>query len=329
LFGPWRAPRSSHLAVHEDYLTASIYGLRIFLAMGLASAIWYLTQWPSGSQMVLFIAVVCSLLSLLDHAPQLGFTFVKSAVFCAVMAFVEIFWLFPHSEGFFILALMLGLFLLPAAYAYRHPRLIGGAVVSMLIFYGLTMPSNQQPYDIATFFNNGIALLCATVCGFFAFHAVPSLTPGARQFWLLRATRRELARGEDPGDALSEQRWTSCMFDRLRLLHRAMTLDNSLDAENEMLVSLQLGLRQQRLRASLAAGSLAPEIKAAITGVLREFHEISRHPNVLALFLRSVCARFEDAMNHGEHFSGNAVSALAEIREMTLLIETSTRFYLK
>lgn len=329
LFGPWEVQRPSHLAVHQDYLTAFIYGLRIFLAMGLASAIWSITQWPSGSQMILFIAVVCSLLSLLDHAPQLGLPFVKSAVFCAIMAFIEIFWLLPRSEGFFILALMLGLFLLPAAYAYRHPRLIGGAVVSMLIFYGLSMPSNQMTYDIATFFNNGIALLCATVCGFFAFHAVPSLTPGARQFCLLRATRRELARGENGGDALSEQRWTSRMFDRLRLLHRAMTLDNSLDAENEMLVSLQLGLRQQRLRASLDAESLTPEIRTAIKGVLREFREISRHPNVLALFLRSVCSRFEDAMNQGARYPDNAISALAEMREMTLLIETSTRFYLK
>ncbi|HEY1788226.1 MAG TPA: FUSC family protein [Verrucomicrobiae bacterium] len=329
LFGPWTARRPSLLAVHQDYFTAFIYGLRIFLAMGLASAIWFITEWPSGSQMVLFIAVVCSLLSLVDYAPLLGFTFVKSAVFCAVMAFVEIFWLLPRSEGFFILALMLGLFLLPAAYAYRHPRLIGGAVVSMLIFYGLTMPSNQMTYDIATFFNNGIALLCATVCGFFAFHAVPSLTPNARQFWLLRAARKELARGETGGSPLAEQRWTSRMFDRLRLLHRAMSLDTSLDAENEMLVSLQLGLRRHRLLTLLDGGSLAPEIKASITGVLREFHEIARHPNVLALFLRSGCSQFEDAINHGQRYPDNTISALAEMREMTLLIEASTRFYLK
>ena len=328
LFGPWTARRPSLLAVHDDHLTALIYGLRMFLAMGLASAIWFITEWPTGSQMILFIAVVCSLLSLVDYAPLLGFTFVKSAVFCAVMAFIEIYWLLPRSEGFFILALMLGLFLLPAAYAYRHPRLIGGAVVSMLIFYGLSMPSNQMSYDIATFFNNGIALLCATVCGFFAFHAVPSLTPAARQFWLLRAARRELALGEAGGDTLTEQRWTSRMFDRLRLLHRAMGLDRSLDAENEMLVSLQLGLRQHRLRALLDGGSLTPEIKAAISGVFREFHEIARHPNVLALFLRSGCSRFEDALNRGERYPDNTVSALAEMREMTLLIEASTRFYL-
>ena len=191
------------------------------------------------------------------------------------------------------------------------------------------MPSNQMSYDIVTFYNNGIALLCATVCGFFAFHAVPSLTPAARQFWLLRAARRELARGESGGSALAEQRWTSRMFDRLRLLHRAMSLDGSLDAENEMLVSLQLGLRQHRLRTLLDGGSLAPEIKAAIAGVLREFHEIAGHPNVLALFLRSGCSRFEDALNRGERYPETTVSALAEMREMTLLIEASTRFYLK
>jgi uncharacterized membrane protein YccC len=329
LFGPWTARRPSLLAVHQDHLTAFIYALRIFLAMGLASAIWFITEWPSGSQMVLFIAVVCSLLSLLDHAPLLGFTFVKSAVFCAVMAFIEIFYLLPTSEGFFILALMLGLFLLPAAYAYRHPRLIGGAVVSMLIFYGLSMPSNEMNYDIVTFFNNGMALLCATVCGFFAFHAVPSLSPNARQFWLLRAARQELARGETGSTPLAEQRWTSRTFDRLRLLHRAMALDHSLDTENEMLVSLQLGLRQHRLRALLERGALTPEIKAAVAGVFREFHEIARHPNVLALFLRSCCSGFEDTLNRGELYPEKTVSALAEMREMTLLIEASTRFYLK
>jgi uncharacterized membrane protein YccC len=321
--------RDSCLAVHQDYVTAFIYGLRMFLAMGLASITWYVTQWPSGPQFILFIAVVCSLLSLVDHAPRLGFTFVKSAIFCAVMAYVEAFWLLPRSEGFLMLAAMLGLWLLPAAYSYRHPRLIGGAVVSMLIFYGLTLPSNQMNYDIVVFLNNGIALVAATVCGFFAFHAVPSLTPKARQFWLLRAVRNELAQRKHADDILSEQRWTSRTFDRLRLLHRSAPMDDALEAENEMLVSLQLGLRQRRLTGWLNADSFTPEVKTAVTGVLHEFHEISRHPNVLAMFLRSVWLRFEDAINSGEKYPGNVISALAEIREMALLMETSTRFYFK
>src|SRR5262249_302178 len=135
----------------------------------------FITQWPAGSQMILFMGIVCSLLSLMEHAPVMGAAFLKSAFFCFTMAIVETFWLMQKGEGFLFLAGVLGLFLLPAAYAYRHPRLVGSAVVSMLIFYGLSNPSNQMHYDIIAVLNNGMALLCAAACGFFAFHAVPSM----------------------------------------------------------------------------------------------------------------------------------------------------------
>lgn len=333
LSGEWTARRETRLSVHTDYVTALIYGTRMFLAVTLAGVFWWLSEWPSGPTLVLFTAVVCSLLSLLDQAPRLGFPFLKSAVFCAIMAYVETFWLLPAGEGFFVLALMLGLFLLPAAYAYRHPRLVGGAVVSMLIFYGLSTPSNPMSYDIVAFLNNGIALLCATAWGFYIFHAVASLGPAARQFWLLRAMRWELAHPEKSGSILSEQAWTSRTFDRLRLLHRAGAEtpggNDLLEAENEMLVGLQLGLRQKRLNAHLQDQSLAPEIRAAVVGTLHEFREISRHANVLALFLHSLCARLEETVRQDGKCRGNALSALAELSEMSRLLETSTRLYLK
>ncbi|HEU5397310.1 MAG TPA: FUSC family protein, partial [Verrucomicrobiae bacterium] len=159
LFGPWTARRVSHLAEHRDYPGAVLYGFRMFLTINLAGVFWSVTRWPSGSQFVLFIAVVCSLLSLVDYAPRMGLAFIKSAIFCAIAAYVEAFCLLPKCQGFLVFAFMLGLFLLPAAYAYRHPRLLGSAVVSMLIFYGLTMPANAMDYNIAAFLNNGIALL--------------------------------------------------------------------------------------------------------------------------------------------------------------------------
>lgn len=98
LFGPWTARRATHLAGHKDYRSAFIYGCRMFLAMSLASVLWFITQWPSGAQFILFIAIVCSLLSLVDHAPQLGFPFLKSAAFCAIMAYVEAFWLLQKAK---------------------------------------------------------------------------------------------------------------------------------------------------------------------------------------------------------------------------------------
>jgi uncharacterized membrane protein YccC len=301
----------------------------MFLAMSLAGVVWFITQWPSGPQFILFIAVVCSLLSLVDHAPELGFPFLKSAVFCAVMAYVETFWLLQKGEGFLLMALMLGVFLLPAAYAYRHPRLIGGAVVSMLIFYGLTMPANQMNYDIAAFLNNGLALLAATACGFFAFHAVPSLNARARRFWLLYAVRGDLARHGQVSGVLSEQGWTSLMFDRLRLLHRAAREPAEMAglpaAENEMLISLQLGLRRRSLHAHLASGNLSPSTALVVADALREFRKISDEPQVVAPQLHSACLRFEELAGQIKNLSESAAGALAEIREMALLLETSSR----
>lgn len=325
LFGKWTARRESRLATHQDYQSAFIYGLRMFLAMASASVLWFVTQWPSGPTFILFMGVVCSLLSLVDYAPQMGTSFLKSAVFCAVAAYVEAFWLFQKGDGFMSLALMMGLFLLPAGYAYRHPRLLGGAVVSMLIFYGLSMPANQMNYDISAFMNNGIALLCAAAWGYFAFHAVPSMGPKTKRFWLLRTTRAELAQ-QHSGSILSEQSWTSRMFDRLRLLHRTTnSTSDVLDAENEMLVSLQLGLRQRRL-ITLYKTLSAPDA-SIVAGVFHEFRKIARHPNIVALCLRSACLQFEETVTSQLGACDSHISALAEMWEMTFLIETTSRLY--
>ncbi len=332
LFGPWTARRASHLAAHRDYHTAFVYALRMLLAMALASAIWFITEWPAGSQFILFIAVVCSLLSLLDHAPILGFAFLKSALFCATMAYVETFWLLQKAEGFPVMALALGLFLLPAAYAYRHPRLHGSAVVSMLIFYGLTMPANQMNYDVSAFLNNGLALLSAAACGFFSFHAVPSLSPASKRSGLLRTIQNDLAQAGRGEGALSEQGWTSRMFDRLRLLHQTTgehePPEDMRGPENVVLTSLQLGLRQRRLRALLREGDMVPGAAELVVTALRQFRRLSRQPEAVADSLRSACARLQESLENSlGTLREGSLAALAEMREMVLLIETPALLY--
>ena len=61
--------------------------------------------------------------------------------------------------------------------------------------------------------------------------------------------------------------------------------------------------------------------------VLNEFREIRRHPNVVALFLRSACIRFQEVIGPAEKNSASTLGALAEMWEMTRLLETTTRFY--
>jgi uncharacterized membrane protein YccC len=332
LFGPWTARRPVRLEKHRDYRTAFIFGLRMVLGMSMVIAICYITAWPSGAQSILFMNIVCSLLTLLDYAPSLGVAFLKSALFCFLAAFVVTFWILQKTEGFLMLALALGLFLVPAAYAYRHPRLTGSAVVSMLIFYGLTNPSNQMNYDIVVFLNNGLALLVAAGCGFFIFHAVPSLTPSRRRFWVLRAVRKELSRAELGGGPLAEESWTSRMFDRLRIVHLADARDSSPNEriihENEALIGLQLGLRQIRLRELLTRNHLEKPWRSDLGVVLRSFSHLSAHPETVCHVLRATCVRWADSVrDSGKRWISSQLEAVAEMREMIFLLEAAQPFY--
>jgi hypothetical protein len=91
------------------------------------------------------------------------------------------------------------------------------------------------------------------------------------------------------------------------------------------LVGLQLGLRQRRLRAQLKATT--PEIAGVVRDVLVKFQEIVGHPNIVALFLRSACLHLEEIAAREQ--SANTAGVLGEMWEMSFLLETSTRFYLK
>lgn len=312
--------RSVSLIAHRDYKTALIFGLRMFLAIVSVSLIWMSTEWPSASQAILFVAVVCSLLSLLERAPILGWDFLKSAFVCFVAAFFYSFWLLQHAEGFVLLAAALGLFLIPAGYVYQTPSLRGSAVVSLFLFYGLTSPSNQMSYDISIFLNNGLALLAAASLGFFAFHAVPSLTTASKRSSLLHAIRHDVVMAGLQGRSKSTEGWTSLMFDRLRILHRNGA---DINEENEALLNLQLGLCQRRLRTQLEADGLAPNAKAVGLSVLREFRKVSRQPiSLAASHLKAAQVRLQETTGAvGGALSPAAMIVLAELSEMTHLAQ--------
>jgi hypothetical protein len=155
----------------------------------------------------------------------------------------------------------------------------------------------------------------------------------ARRFWLLRAARRDLAGYGRGRDGLSEQRWTSLMFDRLRLLHRTAgepSLAASLpEAETELLVNLQLGLRWLSLRTHLQNGQLPPPAARVVAEALREFRKFIRHPESLSPFLENACVRLKKAGNSLNPTPEPHAAALAELREMILLLQTVARFHAK
>lgn len=326
LYGTWSAPRPSCLSMHRDRLLAVLYALRIFLAMGLATGFWFATQWPSGSSFLLFLAVVCSLLSLLDHAENLGMAFLKSVLVCFAASFIELFWILQNGEGFPFICMALGLFLVPAAYAYTHPRLTGSAVISMLLFYGLVSPANPMVYDISAFLNDASAFLAAAAFGFFAFYLISSPSSATRQHMLLKAMWRDLQHVSDWKDALREQRWVSLAFDRLRILHRfGSKKDQTQIATQEALLHAGLlwGLRQIGLRKFLEERCGGTEAIRAIEQMLEISRDSFQRPVAVADEIKQTIFKLQSAMQRSDdNAKKTMIRVLAELQEMSFLLQT-------
>jgi uncharacterized membrane protein YccC len=291
----------SRLKIHHDVPTAWMAALRMALAMTMASIVWVATGWPSGSQFVLLTGVISSLLTLQEDPRHMGWNFLTSALLCTAVSFIDVYWILQKGEGFLVVALALGLFLVPAAYFYRKPGLVGAAVPSMLIFYGLVGFSNQMTYDISLFLNNAVGFICATGLVYFTFHAVLPPAHPARCRHSLR-----------------EQGWVSLVCDRIRLLHHFGAKETRTANEQEARLGLQLGLRRLRLQA-LFLSTATSELRYMLKPVLKMTRRISTSPKSLILAISRACSRLERYSKPDDPLWKEAV---AELFEMKLLLQS-------
>jgi uncharacterized membrane protein YccC len=308
----------ARLKIHHDTPTAWMAALRMALAMTMASIVWVATGWPSGSQFVLLTGVISSLLTLQEDPRHMGWNFLISACLCTAVSFIDVYWILQKGEGFFVIALALGLFLVPAAYFYRKPSLVGAAVPSMLIFYGLVGFSNQMTYDISLFLNNAVGFICATGLVYFTFHAVLPPPHPARCLHLLRNVWRDIEEMDGGCDPLREQGWVSLVCDRIRLLHHFGAKETRVAHEREARLGLQLGLRRLRLQ-SLFLSTAASDLRSLLKPVLKLTRKLSTSPDSLILAISRACGRLERSSQSDDPI-GKEV--LAELFEMKSLLQS-------
>ena len=314
---PTGPTRPSRLEVHRDYPVARTAALRMTLAMTIASVFWVATGWPAGAQFVLFTGVVCSLLTLQEDPRHMGWNFLKSAFLCAAVAFLDLFWILQKGEGFLLLACAMGLFLIPAAYHFRKPGIIGSAVPSMLLFYNLAIPSNQMTYDIGVFLNNTMGFIFATGFSFFAFHAILPPAPPTRCAHLLRDIWQDIEEMARSSDFLGEQGWISLLADRIRLLHHFGSEKEKAATEAEACLGLQLGLRRLRLQALFASTPLV-EIRSVLKPILKMTRKISTSPESILPAISRGRRQLGDQRTVPHHPLRE--EALAELSEMESLL---------
>ena len=172
------------------WMTALAAGLRAACVVGLMSAYWVLTAWPSGAMMTLASAATVALSSTTHNPRRMSFQMACGTLLGAVAGFIETFFLFPHVDGFALLCVLLTPVFMLGAFLGSRPQWSGYGL-GLLIFFGIgSIPDNLTLYNPYTFINDYIAmvigmLLCAAAGAII-------LPPNSR--WMWRRMEDELRR---------------------------------------------------------------------------------------------------------------------------------------
>jgi len=107
----------------SDPVSAALIGLRTALAVGVASALWFATAWPTGPTAVVVAAVLCSLLASLEQPDKITMVAAATVLIAAVPVFATQFYLMPLAVDFPSLAVALAPLMLTCGFIMAQPRI--------------------------------------------------------------------------------------------------------------------------------------------------------------------------------------------------------------
>ncbi|WP_126283044.1 FUSC family protein [Burkholderia stagnalis] len=210
-------PPSSRVryAYHRDAVLAWHNGLRAFVAVLAAAAFWIFSAWPSGAGFVTVVGVVSALFSTRPNAIGAAIGFLKGTACAALAGIVCNFILLPAVSDFVMLAYIVGVFMMGAGIAMRHPRTAAIGSSFAIFFWNFTSPSNTARIGDAAFLNGALATLLGIAFGALVFALVFPHDPRASRRRLHRAVRRDLAAIARAPRDWAASAWLSRTADRL------------------------------------------------------------------------------------------------------------------
>ena len=238
-------------------------GLRAAAALLILALAWYGLNWPSAGGAVILTVVFCALAASSPDPNQMIKQVTIGFAAATPFAFVCAFYMLNHVEGYLMLVLSMGAFLVFGLYATTWRRVAGIGLGFNLMFAQIIAPENLMRFNVVNFFNDAIAQIIGLVLASVMFALI---LPEHRQ-----GSRRHIER------AMWEEALLLCVSDRPQLRHhfesRMRDLLNQLnmgirgtaDLEtrrvlNQAIALLELGhaiLDLRSLNAQLPAGHLA------------------------------------------------------------------------
>jgi uncharacterized membrane protein YccC len=286
---------------HVDWGAAGRNGVRSFIAVMAAAAFWVATAWPSGSALVVMVAVVCSLFATRQNALVAGAGFLKGASLAVLAAAFCNFVLLRRMSDFVMLAAVLTPFLIAGGLAMRRPSTAAVAAIFTMYLISLVGPENSARPDAVSFLNDATALLIGIACGVVVFALVLPQNALNDRRRLHASVRRDLeAIGRNPR-RWSQHAWLTLAGDRVRRELAINDAVSSAEAERDlrgMLAAFTIG------HAAIGLAALRRDLRdRLVDAALRRLAdgEPLRLARLCELAVRRLVGRADSATPAGRH----------------------------
>ncbi|MEH6348848.1 FUSC family protein [Pseudomonas sp. 3JA] len=180
----WRFGFSSK----ANMVGALVAGARTAIMILVLGTVWIETAWPSGSTFVLVATAIAAMLSATPN-PAKQARQMAVGTFCgAILGCIEMFFVFPHLDGFPLLCLALAPVYIAGGYLTVKPPYAGYGMGLLIFFSFGAVPANLTVYDPSNLINQYIALvLSQTAAALFAAILLPPTSA-----WLWRRLEQDL-----------------------------------------------------------------------------------------------------------------------------------------
>jgi uncharacterized membrane protein YccC len=222
--GTERRQRRGAVMMLPDTLPALVNGVRAFAAVLTAELFWAASGWSGGQEIIVFAAAAMTVYPPLgDNAYRDVVGYSAGTIVALILATLLNFSVLPAVTGALGFSLALAGVLLPlgALSATLCPKAFSAAAV--VNFLAILSPQNQPTYDLASFLNNGVAVVAGTIIACLWMALLPAVPANWRTRRLLALSVLDLRRLAVRGRWLSRADWTSLISCRLAAMPTTAT----------------------------------------------------------------------------------------------------------
>jgi len=319
------------ISYHRDQRAAAINGLRAAIATLVAGTFWIATAWSAGTQMLAAVLPVCALLGTSDYPEKASMAFSRGIALAGVLAVICEFFLLARVDGFPLLVVVFGPFIIVGCLYATLPKHAGSATGFLIFFTTFVGFRNPMQYDVAAMLNTVFAFILGALCGVLVFRIVWPFNINhevRRMIGQMRANLRDLADRHRPPISLTM--WETTMHDRLsRLSTRLATSPDRAAVIEGGMAAIHIGREMMRAQMMLGSLTLSEDAARSVDAAWRALRGLAVAPDAAAeatklAALKLLAASGEDL---AEDEQTSLVRAAAAHHEIALLLARHRAFF--